>query len=1062
MPDLDSYYKEVKNVIMVRQHPISGLLPASTAINEHGDYRDAWVRDNVYSILAVWALALAYRKSGEATEKAYELEQSTVKLMRGLLSAMMRQSSKVEAFKESLNPLDALHAKYNTSTGETVVADNAWGHLQLDASSLYLLMVAQMTASGLAIIYTLDEVAFIQNLVFYVSQAYRTPDYGIWERGDKTNEGEPELNASSVAMAKAALEAMSGLNLFGVDGSQASVIHVIADDIAKARITLQALLPRESSSKEVDAALLSAIGFPAFAIENQAITIRTRTKIIDKLMGNYGLKRFLRDGHQTVVEDSERLYYQAEELKMFETIESEWPLFYTYLALDALFRDDQAAVETYLEALDRVAITVDDYKLLPELYFVPKDKLNAERKNPGSQERQANDNLPLVWAQSLWIVARLLNDKCISLKDIDPLTRHENLQSKTLRKVAVQVALIAEDEALREELAQRGFLSETIASLEPVKLRRATLLTEALRQQGQSKALSLSGRPHWRMLSLSTSKAYNFANSQVVFPPAFLDSQTFYLSLDTEFLVERFSSEIAYLSRNWSGTGRPTVFLLLTHSLLDNGRNALLKLLESLLAGKLAGVDIKVAATKLLLQRAAKESLNSNLSIEAEKQKLDTPKVLGILNPKASKSVALSHQEELKLEQETNYDVLRERLKQSQNAFEQVYILELFAKKVGLYAHLGLTDDDSVELLLEALYEHASSLCLWPILRRTAGLLRKVDVALMESVADILVAQKAIVIGKAYTEKSLIRRPIPFKDFMQKMNDFCREDVRDFVLTQELLIYLSLLIKAEPKLFKGFLTIRIGHLILLLVSDLAAELTVTQDSAYDSLMHLPPSLLQARLRQVLANYSSARERLEGQEAIQVSNVGEFVRPSQGTIMDAPEIGWWRWRQREGVLNRVPKSFYARVWFIMEHSQGLVIGDKLDGRNRLSSKRLLSEMTAGEKNFALTIDHLLNRISAAEYRQLSIEALMALWRISESNPTLHIQGYVVLDVLIGHAVRYSWTARFPELVDRYDQDKAAAWASFYELSPQETSDFMVKAFEYLLKFGENTATLVAGD
>jgi phosphorylase kinase alpha/beta subunit len=41
---------------------VSGLLPASTAVNVHGDYTDAWVRDNVYSILAVWGVALAYRK----------------------------------------------------------------------------------------------------------------------------------------------------------------------------------------------------------------------------------------------------------------------------------------------------------------------------------------------------------------------------------------------------------------------------------------------------------------------------------------------------------------------------------------------------------------------------------------------------------------------------------------------------------------------------------------------------------------------------------------------------------------------------------------------------------------------------------------------------------------------------------------------------------------------------------------------------------------------------------------------------------------------------------------
>ena len=92
------------------------------------------------------------------------------------------------------------------------MGDDEWGHLQLDATSLFLLMLAQMTASGLRIVFSLDEVNFVQNLVHYISRAYRTPDYGIWERGNKMNHGIAELNASSIGMAKAALEAMSGCN----------------------------------------------------------------------------------------------------------------------------------------------------------------------------------------------------------------------------------------------------------------------------------------------------------------------------------------------------------------------------------------------------------------------------------------------------------------------------------------------------------------------------------------------------------------------------------------------------------------------------------------------------------------------------------------------------------------------------------------------------------------------------------------------------------------------------------------------------------------------------------
>ena len=100
------------------------------------------------------------------------------------------------------------------------------GHLQIDAVSLFLLTLAQMTAGGLQVVFNLDEVAFVQNLVFYIECAYVTPDYGVWERGAKSNQGIPELNASSIGMAKAALEALAELDLFGGRGSQACCLPI--------------------------------------------------------------------------------------------------------------------------------------------------------------------------------------------------------------------------------------------------------------------------------------------------------------------------------------------------------------------------------------------------------------------------------------------------------------------------------------------------------------------------------------------------------------------------------------------------------------------------------------------------------------------------------------------------------------------------------------------------------------------------------------------------------------------------------------------------------------------
>lgn len=62
---------------------------------------------------------------------------------------------------------------------------------------------------------------------------------------------------------------------------------------------LQSMLPRESSSKEIDSGLLSVISFPAFAVDDPVLLAVTRDYIIDKLQGKYGCKRFLRDGYKT-------------------------------------------------------------------------------------------------------------------------------------------------------------------------------------------------------------------------------------------------------------------------------------------------------------------------------------------------------------------------------------------------------------------------------------------------------------------------------------------------------------------------------------------------------------------------------------------------------------------------------------------------------------------------------------------------------------------------------------------------------------------------------------------
>ena len=59
------------------------------------------------------------------------------------------------------------------------------------------------------IIYTNDEVDFVQNLVYYIERAYRTPDYGMWERGSKENVGHKELNARYAAVSSSSSSSSS-------------------------------------------------------------------------------------------------------------------------------------------------------------------------------------------------------------------------------------------------------------------------------------------------------------------------------------------------------------------------------------------------------------------------------------------------------------------------------------------------------------------------------------------------------------------------------------------------------------------------------------------------------------------------------------------------------------------------------------------------------------------------------------------------------------------------------------------------------------------------------------
>jgi len=983
---LEKHYYSINAIILSRQDPITGLLPASTAITAHGDYTDAWVRDNVYSILSVWGLSLSYRKHNPDDVRSYTLSQSVVKLMRGLLIAMMRQSNRVERFKTTLNPTDALHAKYGTSSGLAVVGDDEWGHLQLDATSLYLLMMAQMIASGLKLIYTIDEVNFIQNLVHYISHTYCTADYGIWERGNKINHGTTEINCSSVGMAKAALEVMSGFNLFGNVVSQEGIIHVIPSDIARSRFTLHGLLPRESNSKETDAALLSIIGYPAYAIEDESLVERTREKIIKKLAGNYGCKRFLLDGHQSAIEDPSRLHYEPSELREFANIESEWPLFFTYLLLDALMREDTKEVSHWREKLEPLFVEVEGQKLLPELYIVPEELIDAEKENPKTQLRVPNENIPLVWAQSLFILSDLIQDGLLRPHDIDPLCRRERIGFK--RTIQPLVTFIAENETVKQKLLDSGIYSETLQDLQPIQVMHASELSKIHTLLGTNPKLGLSGRAMIAARTITTARLHLVEQQEIVFLPYYFNPKGFYFSYDTTLLVKRFRSSLKFLATHWDQHNQPFLpFLIRENMLEDHQKEVIFELLYELQKSTCNSIPIHIGPLHSILNNANIERIEN-------------------IDETSLKNIEL-----FTLDKENSS---------------------------------GLSSN-----IIEHHYESVAQKQDWNNVRRFADILGKYDDRLEDALLDIIIHQKRLAVGRAYSEKATFSKPHKNTAIVEIINESCGNNTAESVLTQEIMIHLGQLIQSEPELFSNMLTLRTWYFVQLLVGQIIREKQLSIPDAYEHLISLAPHDIYERIHSILRSFSLEVSQLKSQENLNSSGLSALNTIQLDTISESSRSNddWLEWRVLEGMISRISQEFYKDVWHLLRQCKGLVIGDKYSLQSRIGTELTL-DSTAGEQSFAHRIDDLLQSIESPEYRQLNIEVIQSLSKVFKQMPNLQIDNDLVLDVLIGHAVRIGWKQNHPH-DDNYDDARSAAWEEMYTFPPEKTAALFVESFMYLL-------------
>lgn len=952
---LDEIYRSVESVILDKQHPATGLLPASTAVNNHGNYTDAWVRDNVYSVFAVWALGMAYRRQGES-ERSDQLEQCTIKLMRGLLLSMMRQSNKVEAFKTSFAPGDALHAKYNTATGLPVVADNAWGHLQIDATSLYLLMLAQMSASGLRIVRTFGEVDYIQNLVYYISSAYRTPDYGIWERGNKINNGKTEINASSVGMAKAALQALDGFNLFGKHASPRAVVHTVTDAVSLARNTLTGLLPRESLSKEVDAALLSIIGYPAFAIGDPALVERTRNEILSKLAGNYGCKRFLWDGHQTSIEDENRLYYEHSELVNFENIESEWPLFYTYLYLHALFDGNRSLAREYRLKLEELMVECEGKKLLPELYYVPKELVAAEKAKPHSQPRLPNENIPLVWAQSLYYTGLLLDEGMITANELDPLM----MRRRSRQHIKTQVALVvlAENDNVKAKLIEHGVMAESLDEIAPVNVISAPQLVQMYSRIGANATLGLSGRPK-RRLNLATSQAYEI-NGEPCLCLSWLQSEdNEYRNFDPCFMAENIKREVAYIKSQWYSNQAAVFTWLVDQRFCDTEHSdELFKMLRELqLRTEFQYVGY---ASATLAWRAARINslLIPNVSI--------TPFL-----PVTSIDLYYMDEGALNISARKILDAFRNGY--IENCADQLISLAQNISPETLISTRESGKQITFQYLLDYIYHKAQRMNHWLLARVCFNLLKHNHNDLADALTLLSARNMTLVVESESNNHLVVNSSLTNEDFSAKVRA-CISSTLEYAMVLEALTVIGAITRIESSLFDGLRSINVHQLLTSCVGCKRQEL---KRELY-SMAALPPSEVFNKIRSVFVSQKELYSRGIGASLDHLELNGK-----SGLSGDRD---WLAWRSERGFATHLDNDFLQSVWNSFAQASILEFGDSFNREYTVHCEEVISSMTAGEVIFAQLIDGITLHLHPVYYKSLVIEALYAFAKFCELNPT----------------------------------------------------------------------------
>lgn len=339
--DFDAEIQQHLSVLRSLQKP-SGLFTAAS-FDVNTGYDKAWLRD-------VYFMTLGFLETGDIA--------TVQKAAKALLTIFVKHKDKINWAIQN-RPHEAwqyIHARFHPETFEEFWEE--WGNSQNDAVGEVLNILITLEQLGASVIEIDDERQMVQRIIDYLVnlEYWKDDDNGIWEEN-------MEIHASSIGSCVASLKKAKNITWLSVPETA----------IEEGERALRALLPRESSAKFADLALLSLI-YP-FGVTTEAETLEILKNIEYHLVREKGVIRYKLDRYYNKNIDG----YSEE---------AEWCFGLSWLAIIYAERGEKEKAFYWLR---RAKGAVTPNGLMPELYY--------------SNTDTPNENTPLGWSESMYIVA---------------------------------------------------------------------------------------------------------------------------------------------------------------------------------------------------------------------------------------------------------------------------------------------------------------------------------------------------------------------------------------------------------------------------------------------------------------------------------------------------------------------------------------------------------------------------------------------------------------------------------------------------------------------------------